>query len=107
MKKSLLALIAVCLAGNAFTQVTVNLTPDKDNSIYSENNNANGLGGLFSGHTCSGNTRRALIHFDVAGNIPSGATITAVTLTLNVEQLSGGTPSTNNYSISPLTTNWG
>ncbi|MBK9590235.1 MAG: DNRLRE domain-containing protein [Crocinitomicaceae bacterium] len=106
MKKVVLALCAFSLVLNLRAQVTINITPDRDNSIYSESNNSGGDGPLFSGETCSGNSRRALIHFDVAGNLPAGATITAVTLTLEVEQV-GGSPSTNNYSISPLTANWG
>ncbi len=104
MKKVVLALCAFSLVLNLRAQVTINITPDRDNSIYSESNNSGGDGPLFSGETCSGNSRRALIHFDVAGNLPAGATITAVTLTLEVEQV-GGSPSTNNYSISPLTAN--
>jgi hypothetical protein len=106
MKKLLLALSACYLILNVNAQVTINIEPDRDNSIYSESNNSGGDGPLFSGETCTGNSRRALIHFDVAGNLPVGATITAVTLTMVVEQVSGS-PSTNNYSISPLTANFG
>lgn len=107
MKKLLLALSAFCLLLNVNAQVTVNITPDRDNSIYSESNNSGGNGPLFSGETCSGNSRRALLHFDIASNLPAGATITAVTLTLNVNQISSSGASANDYSISPLTTNWG
>jgi hypothetical protein len=47
MKKLLLALSAFCLLLNVNAQVTVNITPDRDNSIYSESNNSGGNGPLF------------------------------------------------------------
>ncbi|MBI3134891.1 MAG: T9SS type A sorting domain-containing protein [Bacteroidetes bacterium] len=106
MKLILLTICAFCFIGNAFSQVTVNLTPDKDNSIYSESTNSNGTGMLFSGYTCAGEARRTLIHFDIAGSIPSGATITAVTLTLNVNN-AGGSSISEDYTLHPVTANWG
>lgn len=106
MKKLLLALSALCLIINVDAQVTVNINPDRDNSIYSENLNSNGTGQLFSGLNCFGDARRALLHFDIAGNIPAGATVTAVTLTLNVNN-AGGSSSSEVYNLHPLTTNWG
>lgn len=84
------------------------LNPIKDNSIYSENNNSNGLGELFSGRTgiLNGNNfRRALIKFDLS-SIPAGATITNVTLMVNV---SADSPvaGTETYRIHGLTKDWG
>lgn len=106
MKKILLALSAFCFMFNATSQVTVDIIPDRDNSIYSENNNSNGTGKLYAGRTCSGNNRRALIHFDIAANVPAGATITAVTLTLNIES-DGSTPGADTYNLHPINANWG
>ena len=69
--------------------VMVALTPSKDTTIYSESTNSNALGDyLFAGNAATlmaaiQGHRRALLEFDVAGTVPSGATITAVTLTLN------------------------
>lgn len=106
MKKLLFTGFACFTALAAMAQVTVNINPDRDNSIYSESTNSNGLGMLFSGQTCAAENRRALIHFDIAGNIPAGATVTAVTLTLNVDQ-AGGSASSEVYTLHPLTSNWG
>ena len=68
---------------------TVILETAKDNTIFSENNNSNGRGFLFSGNT-QGRTidgtifgsRRALIQFDLTGNVPSGAVIENVSLSV-------------------------
>lgn len=89
------------------TQITVNITPTKDNSIFSESGTiSNGEGKLYSGRTNGGNLRRALLNFDIAGNIPAGATITNVTL--NLEQENSGPGATNdNYNLHPLTVDWG
>lgn len=63
---------------------TVNLIAMNDTTIYSEANDlSNGTGSyMFSGNTAAGNTRRALIRFDVSGSIPAGATITSASLQL-------------------------
>lgn len=85
-----------------------NLNPIRDNSIYSENNNSNGLGELFSGKTGinnGNNLRRALIKFDLT-SIPSGANITNVTLMVNVIAESQGA-GTETYRIHGLTKDWG
>ena len=68
---------------------TVILETAKDNTIFSENNNSNGRGFLFSGNT-QGRTidgtifgsRRALIQFDLTGSVPSGAVIENVSLSV-------------------------
>ena|GEM_PF-3171879 len=69
--------------------VTVILEPAKDNTIFSENNNSNGLGFLFSGNT-QGRTingtlfgsRRALIQFNLTGSVPIGAVIESASLSV-------------------------
>ena len=45
---------------------------------------------LFVGNTNSGNTRRALLRFDVAGAVPPGATVTAVSLRMRMSKTRGG-----------------
>ncbi|MDH3648371.1 MAG: DNRLRE domain-containing protein [Saprospiraceae bacterium] len=88
-----------CLA-----QVTVDLFPAKDNSIYSENNNSNALGDLFVGRastTSGGARRRCLVKFDLT-SIPSTATVSSVTLTMTKNQ--GGSGST---SLHKLEEDWG
>lgn len=113
MKTRLLKTLNIVLLGILicplilFGQPTT-LNPIKDNSIYSENNNSNGLGELFSGRTgiLNGNNfRRALIKFDLS-SIPVGATITNVTLMVNVSSDSPGA-GTETYRIHGLTKDWG
>lgn len=68
---------------------TVTLEPAKDNTLFSENDNSNGRGFLFSGSTQSrtidGTTfgkRRALIQFDLTGSVPAEAVIENVSLSV-------------------------
>ena len=87
----------------------VSLTPSKDNTIFEEDSNlSNGSGRyLFAGTTAGkqGTTlRRALMAFDVAGNVPVGATITEATLTLNMNKtVSGG----HDTSLHRVVQDWG
>ena len=87
------------------SQTTTNFNPSKDNSIYSESNNSNGLGQLYSGSTQSAGDRRALLKFDVS-SIPSNATVNSVTLTLNVNLVPSGA-GTQTYTIHPINKDWG
>lgn len=69
----------------------VDIPSARDNTIFEYTPPAqalsNGAGpGMFAGINQTGQIRRALIRFDIAGAIPSGATVTAVTLKLNCEQ---------------------
>jgi hypothetical protein len=78
----------VATAGSALAD-QVSLAPDKDNTLYQDATGAlsNGMGeSIFSGETASGGLRRALLHFNVAGAVPAGATITNVKLRLNLSQ---------------------
>ena len=94
-------------AGLAQTQVT--LAPIKDNTLYESANGSlsNGAGtGFFAGRTNQAveSIRRGLMAFDIAGNIPSGATISSVTLALNMSQtVSGPQP----VQLRRLLANWG
>ncbi|MFB3787902.1 MAG: DNRLRE domain-containing protein [bacterium] len=61
-------------------------TSVQDTTIYSEANNADGLGtGLFVGRTARGQVRRALIRFDF-GSIPPGSAIENAELDLTVSK---------------------
>src|SRR5262245_61367216 len=63
--------------------ITVELPASQDNTMYEEGQLSNGSGPvMFVGNNAGESSRRALIQFDIAGEIPSGATITSVTLTL-------------------------
>lgn len=75
------------LAASVTAQTTVTLMPDRDNSLYEDATGSlsNGAGtGLFCGVTLVGGKRRALIHFDVAGAIPAGSTVTSASLEMTV-----------------------
>ena len=96
-----------CLLGGTIgaNAAVVSLIPTLDNSIYSENNNSNALGGLFAGRTNQGGIRRALLEFDIAGSIPSGATIDSVVLTLS--QLRVGGLGSTIFELHPVLAEWG
>jgi hypothetical protein len=64
---------------------TVTITPMRDNTLFEavDGSLSNGAGPfLYAGRTSGGDHRRALLKFDVAGQIPSGATINSVQLTV-------------------------
>ena len=102
--KKLAYVFFLLLVNLSFCQTSVDLTPSQDNSIFSESNNSNGLGRLFSGQNSMGNNRRCLLQFDFS-SIPTTAVVSSVTLTLNVNQVSSTT--TDTFSLHRLTTPWG
>jgi hypothetical protein len=78
------AVLYACHSSSAQTSVT--LAPTKDNTLYESATGSlsNGAGQhMFVGVTAINTLRRALIAFDIAGNVPAGATIDSVKLTLN------------------------
>ena len=89
---SLIIMTAVGTAGPAVGDV-VFIGAMKDNTLYQSDAGArsNGLGqNMVVGTNSNTNIRRALIAFDIAGNIPAGATILSVALTLHAEQAPNG-----------------
>jgi len=82
------------------------IAPERDASIYAESGGlANGAGqGLFAGQTNDGFVRRALISFDIAANVPPGATISDVSLHLYVTQSNTGPLTTE---LHRLLSTWG
>lgn len=86
------ALAAVALASAIWSPAeadTVTLNPIQDATLYeqAEGTLANGAGQyLFAGRTSTPRTRRALLSFDIANAVPAGATVTSVTLTLNMSK---------------------
>lgn len=104
MKNILLIILLFCFSKYAFTQTTVVLQASKDNTIYNESGNSNGVGPNFTcGVNSSGSIRRALIKFDLS-TIPPGATITSVTLTLTLTKSKTGTDKVSLYKLSQ---DWG
>lgn len=78
----------------------ITLTPVKDNTLYetADGSTSNGSGDyLFAGRvgaTGGGAKRRALLKFDLGTTIPSGATITSVTLTLTASKVASSSNAT-------------
>jgi len=90
---------------------TVTLNPVQDATIF-ENapDNAYGDGYLNAGRTSGGTNgfalRRALIKFDVASAVPSGATIESVNLTLHAIKAPTASPPEVTSNLFRLTTDW-
>ncbi len=87
-------------------QVTLN--PSKDNTLYQDASGAlsNGAGQhFFVGNTNNDSIRRGIIAFDIAGNIPAGATINSVTLTLNLSRTLSDSPQP--VALHKLLADWG
>lgn len=83
--------------GAEIKSTTVNILSQKDNTLYEDPAGAlsNGAGYyFFSGRTSqlSNSVRRGVIAFDIASNIPSGAVIVDVQLTLFMSRVSLGAP---------------
>ena len=68
-------------------ETSVQITASKDNTLYeSPSGNSNGSGThFFVGKTNGGSIRRGLVAFDLS-EIAQGATISSVTLTLNMSK---------------------
>lgn len=111
MHRTLAAVALLGLAPVADAQQRLSLTPDQDNSIYEEpagTGRSNGAyRNIFAGNTQTGLARRALLRFDIAGNVPAGATITSAALTLQVTLAPLGAPGPQPFTLHTLTTAWG
>ena len=87
---------------------TITIGPSKDNTLYESAGGllSNGAGQhIFSGKTNrSGLDRRGVIAFDIVGNLPNGAIITSVDLTLN---LSKTTAAGETVQLRRLLADWG
>jgi SprB repeat/Secretion system C-terminal sorting domain len=107
MKKLVLFTIFLLSGLGLTAQLHVDITPSKDNTIFEDNvNNSDALGYLRSGETCSNGSRRSLLYFDIASNIPAGVVITAVSLDLNVSQAPGGAGN-EDYTLHTIIQDWG
>lgn len=83
------------------------IQPLQDNTLYQDpmGGLSNGAGEhIFAGLTATGAIRRALLVFDIAGNVPSGARIVGATLTLHVTRTIA---SQQNVSLHLLLAGWG
>ena len=90
---------------------SVTLNPSKDNTIYGnvgsgfEDNTCGSGNSLFSGMTKDRFFRRALLKFDIAGNIPAGATINSVSLTLQINRSVDDQDAV--MTLHPISQDWG
>jgi hypothetical protein len=86
---ALFALCTVLLAPGVVLADSVQIQPSKDNSLYEDPSGSlsNGAGiYLFAGLTAQPAIRRALLQFDIAGNVPPGVTITDVSLSMRMSK---------------------
>jgi hypothetical protein len=92
---------------------TITIGASKDTTIYQNNvNNSSGGGnGLFAGANGMASPRRGLIAFDIVDNVPTGATITDVQLTLFLGQVGGsgggGSGGTATIDLHRMLADWG
>src|SRR5881394_4325533 len=89
---------------------TININPSKDNTLYeyipADGDLSNALGNhFFTGETAAGELRRGVIAFDIAGNVPTGSTITGVTLSMHVSRVPNNTART--VELHRLLADWG
>ncbi|MDB6120103.1 MAG: hypothetical protein JWO08_3884 [Verrucomicrobiaceae bacterium] len=94
--------------------ITKTVNADKDNTIYSEDAafgsfTSDALGYLYVGRTGSANgshVRRALVSFDVSGQVPAGAVIQSAQFRLNTETIAASATG-KTFSIYRLSQTWG
>lgn len=108
---ALVLFVALALAApHVASAQTVQLNPARDNTLYENATGSlsNGAGAtLYAGKTGSNNQylrRRAAMAFDLT-SIPTGSTITAASLTVQVTRSNGTLNET--FTLNPLTADWG
>jgi hypothetical protein len=101
------AAILLLWPGPAIHADRAEIAPLKDNTIYSEAHaESNGSGHhMFTGRSRAGDIRRAVIAFDVAGEIPRGSIITGAKLRMNLSRAGAGASRT--VSLHRLLADWG
>jgi hypothetical protein len=106
---SVISLLALSVFSTAGRAATITIGASQDGTIYS-NHVERGSGGgnaLIVGTNGQDDPRRALIAFDVAGNIPAGAMIQSVKLTMVMGQLPTAPEEFSTIELHRLTTSWG
>lgn len=109
MRQHLACLLPLAgLSGLPALADTVDLVPIADNTLYFDPSGSlsNGAGPvMFAGRTGGGETRRAVLRFDVTSSIPAGSTVTSVSLELTITMSASSVP--DDQSIHMLTSDWG
>jgi PKD repeat protein len=92
---------------------TVTISASQDSTIYSESSNGNGgddemvAGNAANLTPTAVGVRRALMEFDVAGNLPSGASVTAASLQLRCTFTAVTNPiGAHTFDLHRLTSGW-
>lgn len=88
-------------------QIEVKITASKDNTLYENASGSfsNGSGAaFFAGKNNHGEVRRGLLAFDLAGNLPAGARLESVTLSLNMSRT---LPGAQAVSLHRVLADWG
>ena len=105
---SVCVLAVGCFFSDAAHAATVQLSPSRDTTIFSDDATAsNGAGPVFfAGRTNrgAGALRRAIVYFDVS-SIPAGSAVTAVTVVLSVTREPGTPP--QDGSLRRVLVSWG
>ena len=102
--------LVVSLAGFGSASANIiNIMPSKDNTLYeydpAEGDHSNGAGfRFFAGENAMGELRRGVLAFDIAGTIPAGSTITAVSLSMNMSMTPTGAVT---VELHKLLADWG
>ena len=98
--------IIVCAGMAAFAE-SISLTPSADTTLFENfpDNNLGGITTVAAGTTAHDFLSRALIKFDVAGQIPANMVITSARLRLKVVRLPLG-PEESTFSVRRMLRNW-
>ena len=111
--KTLVAILVLSALGfsgrTSVSAAIINVTPSKDNTLYEydplEGDHSNGAGlHFFAGENGMGELRRGVLAFDLAGIIPVGSTIIAVSLTMNMSMTPAGAET---VELHKLLADWG
>jgi hypothetical protein len=102
--------VLLSLAGKNSLANVIPIGASHDTTIFANaaDNSDGGAFAIFAGTDKNSSVRRALLQFDIAGNIPAGSTITGVQLTLSLAQVAGNaTTGTATIGLHRLTASWG
>lgn len=102
-------LAAATLLPAPLIAATVTLRPSADTTLQEAYSNYNfGDGTTFTaGGRPRGGRTRALLEFNLAGVVPTGATINSVTLTLSVVGVPPSSPVNSTFDLNRLLASWG
>jgi hypothetical protein len=101
--------LVVLLLPSASSADTIMLVSSRDSTLFQEApGNSDGAGrSMFVGTTAHGPSRRALIGFDIAGNIPAGAIVTGVQLRVVMEGKAQNESMMRPIELRRLLADWG